>query len=92
MLLNATGSLEVLKTADEVFEHAFGYGNAVLMSDVDFRPVLASSEERFFTGCATRAWGSIPARRTTGAYCAWRSNASWSPCRSRNAVRAGPAR
>lgn len=48
VLLNATGSLDVVKTATEVFEYAFGYGNSVLMSDTDFRSVLRNSDERIF--------------------------------------------
>lgn len=43
-LLNATGSPEVLRTASEVFSHAYLYGNSAIMSNVDFRPVLRGAK------------------------------------------------
>lgn len=48
VLLNATGSVDVAKTAASVFPHAYGYGNSILMSDVDFRPTLRGSVDRIF--------------------------------------------
>lgn len=45
-LLNATGSPDVLRTATDVFAHAWLYGNTVLMSDTDFRPTLRDGRAR----------------------------------------------
>ena len=56
-LVNTTGSPEVLKTADAVFDHAYLFGNAVLMSQTDFRPNLRNGASAIF---ATR-FGGIPA-------------------------------
>ncbi len=56
-LVNATGSPEVLKTAGEVFAHAYLFGNAVLMSRENFQPALRNGESLIF---ATR-FGDVPA-------------------------------
>ena len=37
---NATGSADVLRTAETVFPHVFRYVNSVIASDHDFRPLL----------------------------------------------------
>lgn len=56
-LVNATGSPEVLRTAGDVFAHAYLFGNSVLMSRGDFQPSLRNGSERIF---ATR-FGELPA-------------------------------
>ena len=53
-LVNTTGSPEVLKTAGSVFEHAYLFGNSVLMSQGDFRPNLRNGAGAIF---ATRFEG-----------------------------------
>ncbi|WP_313174503.1 hypothetical protein [Stenotrophomonas sp.] len=47
-LVNTTGSPEVLKTADAVFEHAYLFGNSVMMSRKDYRPTLRSGTASIF--------------------------------------------
>ncbi len=47
-LVNTTGSPEVLKTADAVFEHAYLFGNSVIMSQQDFRPTLRNGSAAIF--------------------------------------------
>lgn len=47
-LVNTTGSPEVLKTADAVFEHAYLFGNSVIMSQKDFRPTLRNGMTAIF--------------------------------------------
>lgn len=56
-LVNATGSPEVLKTAADVFEYSFLYGNSVLMSHGDFEPSLRNGDELIFG----TSFSSVPA-------------------------------
>lgn len=42
-LINTTGSVDVFKTATEVFPHSYLYGNSVFMAEHDFRSKLATN-------------------------------------------------
>ncbi len=48
VLLNTTGSADVVKTAASSFRHAYVYRNTVLMSDTDFVPTLRQGAARLF--------------------------------------------
>lgn len=48
-LVNTTGSPEVLRTAGDVFDHAYLYGNSVIVSDLDYRSRLAAGGGRIFS-------------------------------------------